>query len=344
MGERADRALLGADARDLPSIAIPQEQAQYVYEVWPQYGSKTRFFCKGRFMIGPSIDLGYNLCAWSCILGPSLFYSLVCAPWLLERESLRIFPILTFVALGLCIFFFILTSCSDPGIIPRASIQELSEGLKEEIHEAIGYVPPPAADEVAPLTQEQVNAGFRLCRTCQIVRPPRASHCADCQNCVLQFDHHCPFVNNCVGKRNYPFFCAFLTSVTLLGISVVIGIAFWCREETDFKQATLRTVAYIFAVPIIMLVLITFIFCLCHVFLVIRGRTTREFLRRGRIPEQQLHERGTLFKQRGVSFVRPRDRLTERTPHYIIRKRRSTPPSMTDSDDVTRQDTNIEIP
>ena len=46
----------------------------------------------------------------------------------------------------------------------------------------------------------------RKCPTCNIFRPPGASHCRICDNCVLEFDHHCDFVSNCIGTRNHKYF------------------------------------------------------------------------------------------------------------------------------------------
>jgi len=40
------------------------------------------------------------------------------------------------------------------------------------------------------------------CNKCDIRRPPRCHHCRHCNRCVLQFDHHCIWLNNCVGYNN----------------------------------------------------------------------------------------------------------------------------------------------
>ena len=36
-----------------------------------------------------------------------------------------------------------------------------------------------------------------------VYRTAKAKHCRICDKCVRDFDHHCIWLNNCIGKRNY---------------------------------------------------------------------------------------------------------------------------------------------
>ena len=102
------------------------------------------------------------------------------------------------------LIFLLIASFSDPGILERFSTR----------------------DEIPRKHIKIVQGGFmrnyRYCSTCCIIRPPRSTHCGDCNNCVERFDHHCPWIGNCAGKRNYKFFYFFLSLLNLL--TILIGI------------------------------------------------------------------------------------------------------------------------
>ena len=65
-----------------------------------------------------------------------------------------------------------------------------------------------------------------MCPDCRVMRTPRSRHCAICNRCVERFDHHCPWLNNCVGINNNNAFLVFLFSLAICELSIIAS-CFW---------------------------------------------------------------------------------------------------------------------
>ena len=40
-----------------------------------------------------------------------------------------------------------------------------------------------------------------LCPTCEVICTSESRHCYICNRCVERFDHHCQWINNCIGIK-----------------------------------------------------------------------------------------------------------------------------------------------
>ncbi|RUS76605.1 hypothetical protein EGW08_015647, partial [Elysia chlorotica] len=57
---------------------------------------------------------------------------------------------------------------------------------------------------------QNVSEVVSICKKCIAPKPPRTHHCSICGKCVLKMDHHCPWLNNCVGYYNHRYFLQFI--------------------------------------------------------------------------------------------------------------------------------------
>lgn len=69
------------------------------------------------------------------------------------------------------------------------------------------------------------------CYICKLSVAENTKHCSQCNRCVDDFDHHCKFLNNDIGRVNYKMFLV-IVAVYFIYTVVVIAIQFGFRRLT----------------------------------------------------------------------------------------------------------------
>eukprot|EP01061_Rhynchopus_euleeides_P011214 TRINITY_DN20783_c0_g1_i1.p1 TRINITY_DN20783_c0_g1~~TRINITY_DN20783_c0_g1_i1.p1 ORF type:complete len:451 (+),score=87.88 TRINITY_DN20783_c0_g1_i1:3-1355(+) len=267
------RGAYGGDPESQCNIAVPVEDSDDGAEIegpaklnpLQLYRGNNILVCGGRCgcVLGP--NTGFCLLAEALIVVPMLAYVVFVLPWLSSG-----WVIAGIILCLIPVVFLSKTATTDPGILRR-------------------YQTPPVESPQPGLhvrfRGDTVRAWF--CSRCNTYRSPRAKHCYVCDNCVEVFDHHCPWVGTCVGKRNYCFFLWFLTTTHVAIFYIAASILyFWLTVSRDNKETVSEASKRSELIPAFILLgyitLATFFvggLTFYHYYLSLTAQTTREHLK-----------------------------------------------------------------
>ncbi|XP_060040210.1 palmitoyltransferase ZDHHC3 isoform X1 [Erinaceus europaeus] len=133
------------------------------------------------------------------------------------------------------------------------------------------------------------------CPKCCSIKPDRAHHCSVCKRCIRKMDHHCPWVNNCVGENNQKYFVLFTMYIALISFHALVMVGFhflYCFEEdwtkcSSFSPPTTVILLILLCFEGLLFLIFTSVMFGTQVHSICTDETSIERLQRKHQPRQQ---------------------------------------------------------
>lgn len=160
---------------------------------------------------------------------------------------------------------FLIVTLTDPGIVPRNRWPNTSIKWRQLIE-----VPPPIKIAIAG-----TEVALNWCNACQFHGPPTSVHCYTCNFCIEEFDHHCVWLNHCIGRRNYRFFFAFIVLQT---IDLIFSITVCAWGGMDSQESSVYVLSMVSIGILVLLTLPVLSLTVFHAIILFKGQTTHDFV------------------------------------------------------------------
>ncbi|KAJ5621218.1 hypothetical protein N7528_006001 [Penicillium herquei] len=116
---------------------------------------------------------------------------------------------------SLTAFFYTMAMIGDPGYVPKVSSRNQQREVVKELFSLWKF--------------DEEN----FCVPCMSRKPIRSRHCRRCGRCVAKHDHHCPWIDNCVGANNLRHFVLY---ILCLEIGIILFVQLTIGYITDLPS------------------------------------------------------------------------------------------------------------
>eukprot|EP00923_Selenidium_pygospionis_P001479 GHVN01002173.1.p1 GENE.GHVN01002173.1~~GHVN01002173.1.p1 ORF type:complete len:684 (-),score=60.52 GHVN01002173.1:91-2142(-) len=174
--------------------------------------------------------------SWSCIVFDVIAFYVFLFPTMPVPSAITSASLVSSSAVAVC-FLGGWVTCTNP-IDPLVLSQPTAAATASHLGSSRSVLSTPSTQPVPPKQaasyqickwlclkrdgQPDTENGARLlCDRCGLV-DTRTKHCRVCNKCVAVFDHHCDWLNNCIGLKNYRPFFALLLSVAVLSLVLIL--------------------------------------------------------------------------------------------------------------------------